>query len=405
MIAITALAAVLGAAAVLLLTSPAPAVAPVRAPDAVQVERARGAYLALGKSRETGRAEPVRYEAEELESIAALVTRGFPPNRVAVDLSGESLVVRISRPVLFRWVNLRAEMAGQSRGFPAVRMTIGHLRLSQAMSRRILELGRRWLNWRGSRLPALDSMVTHSAIGGDALVARVMLPPTGLIASATRGGRPAVSQADVARIYCHLSARQAAAPSSLFAEHVRRAFAAAGMTPQQRGAALVALAMLVVDPDIDVLGGRSLAAAQRCRLDPVATTLHGRTDWPRHWALSAALGVTTGSQFSSAMGEWKELADSLPRQQLLGAGQGSGFSLADLAADRSGNRTASRLLDPASAGTEHRRLLGASDDSLLPRAATRLDEGLSNAEFVRRYGATDDPRFAALLADIDALLE
>jgi hypothetical protein len=53
------------------------------------------------------------------------------------------------------------------------------------------------------------------------------------------------------------------------------------------------------------------------------TTLRGRTDWPRHFSLSAALAVLENSLVSDAGGLIKEQVDVLAK--------GSGFSFTDIA--------------------------------------------------------------------------
>ncbi|MEP0562143.1 MAG: hypothetical protein ABJC54_11580, partial [Qipengyuania citrea] len=124
----------------------------------------------------------------------------------------------------------------------------------------------------------------------------------------------------------------------------------------------------------------------------------------KHWALSAALETTTGSSISAAIGEWKELADSLESDPLLAPKDPSGFSFVDLASDRSGIKIARRLTDPERMADTRAALLGAQDEDLLPAAALALSDGLTDAEFAARYGATDDPRYERKVASIDAML-
>jgi hypothetical protein len=120
--------------------------------------------------------------------------------------------------------------------------------------------------------------------------------------------------------------------------------------------------------------------------------------------LSAAIAVGAGVQLSEAAGEWKELADSLPRQSQFSARDPSGFSMADLAADRAGFMTARAAVDPRSAGRIAGQLAQATPEQLLPRQLVRREDGLSNAQFVKRYGGVDDPRFKRRIGEIDAAL-
>ena len=60
--------------------------------------------------------------------------------------------------------------------------------------------------------------------------------------------------------------------------------------------------------------------------------------------------------------------------------------------------------DPERMEDTRAALLGAQDEDLLPAAALALSDGLTDAEFAARYGATDDPRYERKVASIDAML-
>ena len=63
------------------------------------------------------------------------------------------------------------------------------------------------------------------------------------------------------------------------------------------------------------------------RASPHTVTLKGRTDSPQHFTVSAALAAHAGGPLSDAIGLYREVDDSR---------RGSGFSFADIAADRAG---------------------------------------------------------------------
>ncbi|WP_238542269.1 hypothetical protein [Sphingomonas sp. PAMC 26621] len=168
--------------------------------------------------------------------------------------------------------------------------------------------------------------------------------------------------------------------------------------------------MLLVDERAGDLAGSARADTASCRSraqlgshGPIAT-IRGRSDWPMHWALSAALAAGTGSHLAEAMGEWKELADSLAKQSEFAIGDPTGFSFADLAADRSGYQVAQAAVRPETAMALANRLRSVTSEALLPTDLTNREDGISNAEFVRRYGGLADPRFHAHVAQIDATL-
>jgi hypothetical protein len=137
----------------------------------------------------------------------------------------------------------------------------------------------------------------------------------------------------------------------------------------------------------------------------VTTSIYNRSDWPKHWTLSSAIAVGAGVQLSEAAGEWKELADSLARKSQFAVGDPSGFSMADLAADRAGFEAARAAVRPDSAERLAAELAKANPQQLLPHELIEREDGLSNVEFVRRYGGVDDPRFKARVQQIDAVLD
>jgi hypothetical protein len=119
-------------------------------------------------------------------------------------------------------------------------------------------------------------------------------------------------------------------------------------------------------------------------------TLSGRTDFPLHLLISAALAVESTGMLSRAVGVWKEVDDSRG---------GTGFSFNDIAADRAGTRLGElALLQPqrlqeALAG-------GVKETDVMPAWAD-LPEFMPEAEFKRRFGGVGAPPYLAMLAEID----
>ena len=156
-------------------------------------------------------------------------------------------------------------------------------------------------------------------------------------------------------------------------------------------AALVALAFYV--------NGRGLTAIVPGASDwplrpaPRKVTLAGRSDFSQHFTISAALAATAGSPLSDAIGVYKEVED---------ARGGSGFSFADIAADRAGTvfgQHATR--SPSAARAMQARVrTGIVEADFMPRSED-LPERLQEAEFKRRFGGVGEPAYAHMIADID----
>lgn len=395
------LAALLGA---LLVTSAEPWAPQRRTATAVQVEAARSAFQTVRSSRKTGRAAELRLSDDDLDGIATLVSQGFAPYRTDAGIERGTLHLTLSRPVLTRWLNVRAQANGRSEGFPAVRLSIGAIDLPPWLSRIGIGIARQLLVLRGADLPPLDSIVQSMSIGANSMRARVMLPRTGLIDQVAGEPTGALDETAVAAIYCRLAKQQQSAPEPLFERQLARALRETEADAGQDGAALIALAMLAVGPQVGELAGEVEDRVSACAIPAQPLTLHGRVDLAKHWSLSAALTVAAGGRFAVAMGEWKELADSLSGSALPDAKDRSGFSFVDLAADRAGFLTARLLTGDTPSDAMRRRLTAGLADAVLPPMVLELPEGLTNDEFVRSYGATDDPQFAAEVSRIDAML-
>ena len=123
------------------------------------------------------------------------------------------------------------------------------------------------------------------------------------------------------------------------------------------------------------------------------TTLRGRADWTRHFAVSGALTVVSSVAPSDAAGLLKEELD---------ADGGSGFSFGDLLADRAGTTFADvATRDEASAAAIQARLAGGFRvDDFFP-LADGLPEGIQDAELQARYGGVGGPLYRRTAEEVD----
>lgn len=378
---------------------------PSREPvTAHQVQTARGLFSQVRMSRKTGKPVDVTVGQGELAAVSALVSQGFAPNRLSVQLKDGHLSALGSRPFGFLWLNMRADVVGpdEAEGFPQIRLTIGRVTLPAGTSRFLVE---QFLKTQATDLPALDKIVPAFHVQKDMVGAKVMLPPASAFKSElTRNGQ-APDAAAVAKIYCALVQQQDAKPETSFSRQLQRAVKASEPDGKGHAAALVALSMLVVDPrSADLLGGDPPDVSS-CPSPVIYTVLQGRHDWAMHWSLSSALAVTTNSQFARAVGEWKELADSTSGNAMLAKGDPSGFSLADIAADRAGVLTAQKLTDPASVAAARKWVLKADDDQILPQELIQFGDGLTEKEMAERFGDTDSKEYADQIRKIDKVLK
>ena len=112
-----------------------------------------------------------------------------------------------------------------------------------------------------------------------------------------------------------------------------------------------------------------------------------------HFIYSAGIALATQQGIGIAAGEFKELLDS---------GGGSGFSFADLAADRAGIHFVAAATSSESSARQFQRdmIVNTSESAFFPDIAG-LREGLSEVEFEQFYGSIQSERYRAQVALID----
>jgi len=169
--------------------------------------------------------------------------------------------------------------------------------------------------------------------------------------------------------------------------------AAQGDPVAENRAALLVLAFYV--------NGRGLAALvpeARHWPRPAArkVTLAERGDLAQHFSVSAALAAAAGTPLSNAVGLYKEIDDSRG---------GSGFSFVDLAADRAGTVFGEHAVGSVRSARQlqERVIIGLVEADFMPPARD-LPEGLAEAEFKRRFGGVDSPRYRELTQRIEQRL-
>ncbi|HMJ06004.1 MAG TPA: hypothetical protein VK474_07085 [Chthoniobacterales bacterium] len=393
-----------------LLTSPAPVVPLRPAPTAEQVGAGRDAYRKLRGAKGDRNGKWVTLGPAQLDGLGALASHGLRPDRVNILSHGSAVIFQASRPlVLGRWVNITLSASGASEGFPKTHLKIGAVSLPPRLSRLAIESARSILRLRGADVPPLDQLVRKFSVQNGGVSALIRLPrKSGVIDEMAGAVALPVDSKAVVRVYCALADRQRKKPSAQFADQVHRAFSLnVGESSQVdfNRAAFIALGMLLVDQRVGDFAPAATRQVDRCRIAVIPTSIYGRFDWTKHWTLSAAIAAGAGAQLSAAAGEWKELADSLDKNSQVSLRDPSGFSMADLAADRAGFRTAVAAVNAAKARSVARKLAAATAEQLLPHVLIEREEGLTSAEFVSRYGGVDDARFKARVRVIDQVLD
>jgi len=124
----------------------------------------------------------------------------------------------------------------------------------------------------------------------------------------------------------------------------------------------------------------------------VSLTLLGRADLAQHFLLSAAITANAGGGVADLMGVFKELDDSRA---------GSGFSFADLLADRTGVRLAEMGTEsPEGARLLQQRLASSGSERDFVSDIDNLPEGIMELQFKQRYRDLDSASYQLVETEI-----
>ena len=121
--------------------------------------------------------------------------------------------------------------------------------------------------------------------------------------------------------------------------------------------------------------------------------LQRRTDFGRHFLTSAALAARGDTALSNAVGLFKEISDT---------DSGSGFSFADIAADRAGTRFGEQATRSREAAIQLQRRLakGIVEADIMPPARD-LPEHMRGETFKQRFGYVGSPAYQQVMDEIE----
>lgn len=320
----------------------------------------------------------------------------FLNGRAALALDDEGSELRLSLPVpgTTLFMNLRARILEADAGLRVAAARIGALPLPaplfEATLREAVERAGYEPEWQLARraIRHLDfqpatGTIAVSYVWAPEILARarsLALPPAD-------AERLLTARGELVRLLASYPAR-AKVP---LAEVLGRLLPAGGSDEREvRRAALLVLALHLAGKDLANLVPQAKSWPSP---RPVELILGGRHDSAQHFVISASLAAWAGEPVADAIGLYKELDDSR---------YGSGFSFADLAADRAGTRFGQLVAkgDPRLRTLLARPLAG---EELLP-VLDGLPESLSEGEFRRRFAAPGSLPYSQLLDEIERRL-
>lgn len=165
-----------------------------------------------------------------------------------------------------------------------------------------------------------------------------------------------------------------------------------GKPVPENTALLQVLAVYANGTDLDVFINKDLAA----QLKPIqskALYLRNRGDLSKHFLISAGLAVSTNSQLANLIGVAKEVDDS---------DGGSGFSFADLAADKAGVKLGESAIksDEKALLIQQQMAQISGEDDFMP-TINNLPEGISKIEFKSTLKEIDSKTYTLIKNEIE----
>jgi hypothetical protein len=359
-----------------------------------------------------GKTAELRLTDQDLNIILAWgLALGEPGRKARVELTPDHATVRLSVQLpAGRYLNVvgraDARVADGTLSLFPFRFNVGRLETPTWLLELAGPVAARLIA-RDRRIEPLLSRVQQLQLEEDALTlryGRAELPP-GFLAELFHG--EGTTQEDLPAIRAHVEHLIASAPTlprdaeARFGASLETAFRFAqarskdGQAVRENRAAVLALGILLGHRRVDTLVGgvADPAAVQKSARSLQGTTLRGRADWPKHFFVSASLSLLAVGGVGDAAGLLKEELD---------ADGGSGFSFADLLADRAGvtfAATATRDESAARALQAHLARGFKVDDFFPP--ARDLPEGLQDAELRARFGGVGGEGYRRLAEDIE----
>ncbi len=326
-----------------------------------------------------------------------------------LELSG---TFQLPQNPLGNYLNAELILSPSVQGFHIDQAKLGNISLSDAAARFLMGLGLDFIFGQGEGDYLLDAVQSVRVEGKRIDVDLKAIPRMNQLVQQMRGRvrlvrdeiRPMGDPKQVRVYYRRIMALSEYAPRDealSLAYYISRLFKiaaeAGGDAADENRSAILALGIYFgswrVEQMIGTVRTEEMLAHERLTK---GVGLAGRRDLRLHFIISAALEIAAKSGISHAIGEFKELYDAR-------AG-GSGFSFADLAADRAGVRFAEVATDPKTAGEFQRHLSeNASEAQFFPEISA-LPEGLSQARFEAYFVNVEGTRYLALVDGMDRCL-
>lgn len=357
---------------------------------------------------------------EEARSLAMLAHKVMPKIKLAsYFIDGEVQVLGSYQLPLGNFhINVAVELLSSTQGLKLGNIQVGSLAISESTFWRIAQTLLDWKIEEGFT-QMLKSLVQSVDANRHALTVNYQLPPSTVMQGSgalaklfkLRDNLAIYGKAeDVAHYYQKLVEVTARYPSTSLADYLSVSLTAAFAKKALDGNvsaktenyyALMALVLYLGHDRFELLVGNvsQLTPIQRSQRNKLRNSvkLNDRVDLQKHFIYSVALQLFSNVDASDALGEFKELLDA--------NNGGSGFSFADLLADRVGTRFAQLATSSDSEASKlQERMMGAVHERLFMPEHIDLPEGISQSVFEANYADTQSDAYKAMIQDIDQRL-
>jgi uncharacterized protein YfiM (DUF2279 family) len=348
---------------------------------------------------------------QDLESLLAFAARGVPNARADAQISERGLeaklTIKLPANPMGRYFNLSFGLLPSEQGLLLSHVSLGGASLPPDLLLPVI----------GSALDALLGNGNGAKIIGTVSAVHFSSKEMTLAYAPYEGGsKELISRiseneqlriADPERVQIYFSCLQETAKDlrggyvsltqyigPVFTLAVKRGVADGGNAINENKAAILALAIYFGDDRISKLAGNSEGKYfSGPRFGSHNVTVKGRHDLVQHYLTSAGLQLAAGVDIANAIGEFKEIADTLRG--------GSGFSFSDIAGDRAGVVLAERAVNAATAKRLQDKLANVKSEAEFFPDIAGLPDNMTQAQFESRFGDVESQRYLDLMADIE----
>ena len=353
------------------------------------------------RSMRPGVLRTISVSQEDLDLAANYAAQHFGRGNASVVLQEGAASVRISLALpanpFGRYLNIDADLRETAALPRFAQLQVGRLPVPAFLANWLLHRGIARLHARDDYAAAADVVKSVSARGG---LLRVVYDWNDALPAQIKAALVPPQEQERLKVYQQrlVQVTQAFEPRRKLRldELLQPLFALAAQRGASAQAALEHRAAIIVLTFY--VNGKGLVAIVPAARDwptpaPHQVLIGGRSDFPQHFTISAALAATAGSPLADAVGLYKEVDDSRG---------GSGFSFNDIAADRAGTRFGQL----ATGGPADLRRLqpfvgnGLREADFMPEWRD-LPEFMAEPEFLRRYGGIGAPAYRKMMDSIE----